>query len=69
MLDFSLQLRFLPNSFGRSQPCELIARTYHHLIYDTLRGYSVAHDLIAEMLPEMQSALLIYDQGGGNAFF
>lgn len=71
MLDFSLQFEIFAQQLW-PQPAvrAYLHSTYHHLIYDNIEeDIPVAHDLIAEMLPEMQSALLIYDQGGGNRVF
>ncbi len=67
LLDFSLQLEIFTNLLW-PQPLvqNYLARTYRHLIYDNLEEDGPrAHDLLAEWLPEFDSALLIYDEGGG----
>lgn len=71
LLDFSLQIEIFikhlwPNSICRN----LIRRTYQHLIYDNLEeDVPIAHDLVREWLPDLHSALLIYDQDAGYRRF
>lgn len=71
LLDFSLQLEIFSNILW---PLEVVrdylTRTYRHLIYDNVEEDSPrAHDIIRTWLPEFESALLIYDQGGGYRQF
>jgi hypothetical protein len=71
LLDFSLQLEIFSNILW---PLDLVRdylmRTYRHLIYDNLEEDSPrAHDILRAWLPEFDSALLIYDQGGGYRQF
>ena len=71
LLDFSLQLEIFSNILW---PLDIVrdylTRTYHHLIYDNLEEDSPrAHDIIRTWLPAFDSALLIYDQGGGYRQF
>ena len=67
LLDFSLQLEIFweilwPDPIVR----DYLTRTYRHLIYDNLEeDIPRAHDLIREWMPELDSALLIYDENGG----
>src|SRR5512145_991829 len=71
LLDFSLQLEIFTNILW---PLEMVRghlmRTYRHLIYDNVEEDSPrAHDIIRTWLPEFESALLIYDEGGGYRRF
>ena len=71
LLDFSLQLDvfwnyLLPENHVRNY----LTKTYHHLIYDNVEeDVPRGHDIISQWLPEFQSALLIYDEGGGYRRF
>jgi hypothetical protein len=71
LLDFSLQLEIFSNILW---PLDIVrdylTRTYRHLIYDNVEEDSPrAHDLIRTWLPEFESTLLIYDEGGGYRQF
>ena len=71
LLDFSLQLELFSNILW---PLDIVrdylTRTYRHLIYDNVEEDSPrAHDIVRTWLPEFQSALLIYDEGGGYRHF
>src|SRR5215207_9350807 len=71
LLDFSLQLEIFSNILW---PLDIVraylTRTYRHLIYDNVEEDSPrAHDILRAWLPEFQSALLIYDEGGGYRHF
>jgi hypothetical protein len=71
LLDFSLQLEIFTNILW---PLDVVRnyliRTYRHLIYDNVEEDSPrAHDIIRAWLPEFESALLIYDEGGGYRHF
>jgi superfamily I DNA/RNA helicase len=71
LLDFSLQLEIFTNILW---PLEIVRdyliRTYRHLIYDNVEEDSPrAHDIIRAWLPDFESALLIYDKGGGYRHF
>jgi superfamily I DNA/RNA helicase len=71
LLDFSLQLQVFSKNIWPS----LLFRTYlnqkyRHLIYDNLEeDFPIAHDLVREWLPELDSALLIFDSGAGFRSF
>ena len=71
LLDFSLQLDIFANILW---PQEIVQdhlkNSYCHLIYDNVEedGPRV-HDIIREWLADFQSALLIYDEGGGFRYF
>jgi len=71
LLDFSLQLEIFTNILW---PLDIVrnylTRTYRHLIYDNVEEDSPrAHDILRTWLPEFDSALLIYDEGGGYRQF
>src|SRR5687768_4188292 len=71
LLDFSLQLEIFSNILW---PLDIVrdylTRTYRHLIYDNVEEDSPrAHDIVRAWLPELESALLIYDEGGGYRHF
>jgi hypothetical protein len=71
LLDFSLQLEIFSNILW---PLDIVRdyliRTYRHLIYDNVEEDSPrAHDIIRTWLPAFESALLIYDEGGGYRRF
>src|SRR5581483_6522676 len=71
LLDFSLQFEIFANIlWPQTQVREHLVKTYRHLIYDNLEEDGArAHDLIREWLVDFQSALLIYDEGGGYRYF
>ncbi|HJQ13972.1 MAG TPA: hypothetical protein VJ830_04415, partial [Anaerolineales bacterium] len=71
LLDFSLQLEIFSNILW---PLDIVRdylrQTYRHLIYDNVEEDSPrAHDIIRTWLPEFESALLVYDTGGGYRRF
>jgi len=71
LLDFSLQIEIFwqhlwPNPLCRAH----LTHTYRHLIVDNVEEDTpVAHDLLAEWLPEFDSALVIYDTQAGYRRF
>ena len=71
LLDFSLQLEIFTNILWPLDVVrDYLTRTYRHLIYDNVEEDSPrAHDIIRAWLPEFDSALLMYDEGGGYRFF
>jgi hypothetical protein len=71
LLDFSLQLEIFSNTlWPLDMVRDYLMRTYRHLIYDNVEEDSPrAHDIIRTWLPEFESALLIYDEGGGYRRF
>lgn len=71
LLDFSLQLEVFSNILW---PLDIVrdylTRTYRHLIYDNVEEDSPrSHDIFRAWLPAFQSALLMYDEGGGYRHF
>jgi len=71
LLDFSLQLEIFWNLLWRIPLCQdYLKQQYHHLIYDNIEeDIPVAHDLLAEWLPDFDTALIIYDGDGGYRRF
>jgi len=71
LLDFSLQIEvFWEYLWPEEIVRQYFKRTYRHLIYDNIEeDIPRAHDLIRDWLPEFDSALLIYDEGGGYRKF
>ncbi|MBT3321109.1 MAG: ATP-dependent helicase [Anaerolineae bacterium] len=71
LLDFSLQLEIFyeilaPHPLVR----EYFSDTYRHLIYDNVEeDMPRAHDLVLEWMPDFDSALIIFDDGGGYRRF
>ena len=71
LLDFSLQLDVFWNYLWPEEHVRnYLTKTYRHLIYDNVEeDIPRGHDLIREWLADFQSALLIYDEGGGYRRF
>jgi hypothetical protein len=71
LLDFSLQFELFTNILWQNEIVRgYLTRTYRHLIYDNVEEDGPrAHDIIREWLPEFESALLMYDEGGGYRYF
>lgn len=71
LLDFSLQLEIFTRILWNDPTVRnYLTRSYRHIIYDNLEEDApVAHDLMAEWLPECESALLVFDEGGGYRSF
>ncbi len=71
LLDFSLQMELL-HRYLWPQPLfrDYLFRRYRHLIADNVEEDSpLAHDLLRDWLPHLESALLIYDEDGGHRLF
>lgn len=70
-LDFSLQIEVFIHHLWPSFLCrEYLFKTYRHLIFDNIEeDIPVTHGIIAQWLPQFESALLIYDTGGGYRSF
>jgi hypothetical protein len=71
LLDFSLQLDvFWHYLWPEEHVRNYLTKTYHHLIYDNVEeDIPRGHDIIHDWLADFQSALLIYDEGGGYRRF
>jgi hypothetical protein len=71
LLDFSLQIEVFWNHLWISEVCkEYLTNTYKHLIIENVEeDVPVTHDLISEWLPQLESALVIYDNEAGYRRF
>jgi hypothetical protein len=71
LLGFGLQLQVFRQHLWPNPTCrEFLESTYRHLIADNVEeGVPASHDLLLEWIPEMESALVIYDEGGGYRKF
>jgi len=71
LLDFSLQLDIFANVLWTQDIVRnYLTRNYRHLIYDNVEEDGPrAHDIVRDWLPSFDSALLIYDEGGGFRYF
>jgi hypothetical protein len=71
LLDFSLQLDVFWNYlWPKEHVRDYLTKTYHHLIYDNVEeDVPRGHDIVHDWLPAFDSALLIFDEGGGYRRF
>jgi hypothetical protein len=71
LLDFSLQMEVFLQQVWRLPLCrQHLLAVYRHLIFDNLEEDTpVAHDLVREWLPDLDSALLVYDHDAGYRRF
>jgi hypothetical protein len=71
LLDFSLQVETFWRVAWRQNLCKsIILNTYQHVIADNIEEDTpFAHNLLAEILPNLDSALLIYDEKAGYRRF
>lgn len=71
LLDFSLQMEIFANIlWPQPQVRDYLTRSYRHLIYDNVEEDGPrAHDIVREWLPDFDSALLVFDEGGGFRYF
>ncbi len=71
LLDFSLQIEvFIKNLWTHPLCRDYLNSHYRHVIADNIEEDTpVAHDILLEWLPELDSALLIYDQNAGYRRF
>lgn len=71
LLDFSLQLEVFSQAYwGESALREFLHRSYRNIVYDNIEeDIPVAHDILRDWLPKMDSALLILDQDAGYRRF
>jgi hypothetical protein len=71
LLDFSLQMELFHRFLWRLPECrQHLQRSYTHLVYDNAEeDMPVAHDILLEWLPELESALVILDRDGGYRRF
>jgi len=71
LLGFGLQLQVFRKHLWPNETCRnYLKGTYRHLIADNIEeGVPAAHDILLEWVPEMDSALVVYDEGGGYRKF
>jgi hypothetical protein len=71
LLDFSLQLEIFTRVLWNDPTVrDYLTRSYPHIIYDNIEeDVPVAHDILADWLPECESALLVFDEGAGYRRF
>lgn len=71
LLDFSLQFEIFANVlWNDSLVRDYLTRTHRHLIYDNVEEDAPrGHDILRDWMPSFDSALLIYDEGGGFRHF
>lgn len=71
LLDFSLQLEvFWSHLWPHALVHDYLIGSYRHLIYDNVEeDIPRAHDLMREWLPDLDSALMIYDEEAGYRRF
>jgi hypothetical protein len=71
LLDFSLQVEVFWRHLWTLPVCkQYLTSTYRHLIVDNVEeDVPVSHDLLADWLPELDSALVIYDSDAGYRRF
>lgn len=71
LLDFSLELEiFHEYLWPETMVAQYLRSRYQHLIYDNLEeDVPRAHDVVRAWLPDLQSALLIYDEQAGHRGF
>jgi len=71
LLDFSLQLEVFLHYLWPHPLCrEYLLATYQHVVYDNIEeDVPAAHDLLAGWLPQLESALLVYDANAGYRRF
>lgn len=71
LLDFSLQLEIFTNILWNDPLVrDYLTRTYRHVIYDNVEEDAPrAHDIVREWMPDLDSALIIFDEGGGFRHF
>ena len=71
LLDFSLQMEVFRDHLWPQSACrDYLLTTYRHIIFDNLEEDTpLAHDLLRDWLPALESALLIYDWDAGYRSF
>ncbi|QPC84007.1 AAA family ATPase [Phototrophicus methaneseepsis] len=71
LLDFSLQVVLFANFlWPKPEVQRYLTQTYRHLIVDNIEEDTpVTHDILADWLPQCESAVVIYDTQGGYRRF
>jgi len=71
LLDFSLQLEMFTHILWNDITVRsFLTRNYRHIIYDNVEeDIPVAHDILADWLPECESAFIVHDDDAGYRRF
>jgi hypothetical protein len=71
LLDYSLQIELFRNLIWPSKLCQQnLFSSYKHLIYDNCEeDPPFVHEIVKAWLPHLESAQIIYDEGGGYRHF
>jgi hypothetical protein len=71
LLDFSLQMEVFANIlWPQGQVRDYLTKSFRHVIYDNVEEDNPrSHDILREWIADFQSALLLYDEGGGYRRF
>ena len=71
LLDFSLQIQMFSNNLWKSFIYrQYLKNRYQHLIYENAEeDFPVAHDIVEDWLPDLQSAVILTDNNGGFRTF
>ncbi len=71
LLDFSLQMEVFSRHLMHVQPARrYLSKLYRHLIADNVEEDTpVAHDLVLSWLPDLSSAVVVYDEDAGYRRF
>lgn len=71
LLDFSLQIEVFTDHLWNDDLFRIhLRKKYRHLIYDNIEeDFPVAHEKVRDWLPDLDSALIIADTGGGFRSF
>ena len=71
LLDFSLQMEVFSNIlWPQQQVRDYLTKSFRHVIYDNVEEDNPrSHDILREWIADFQSALLLYDEGGGYRRF
>jgi hypothetical protein len=71
LLDFSLQVEVFWKHVWELEPCRnYLIHNYRHIIFDNIEEETpFAHNIITQWVPELDSALLIFDENAGYRRF
>jgi hypothetical protein len=70
LLDFSLQIELFRGLLQHAWFCDKLYRRYRHLIVDNVEEDTpLAHELLREWIPQVTSALIVYDTDAGYRSF
>lgn len=71
LMDFSLQVEVFRNHLWKLEPCRkyLFGQVTHLIVDNVEEDTPTTHDLLADLIPACESALVIYDSGAGYRRF